>query len=111
LGYAPWIAEVWFNYLHNGLKYGGKPPHLILGAEPCENQRVKFWVKDNGAGLTLEAQQKLFTPFMRLHTDAVEGHGLGLSIVGQIVKKLGGQSGVSSAVGQGSMFYFTLPAA
>lgn len=111
LGYAPWIAEVWFNYLHNGLKYGGQPPHLILGAEQCGEHHIKFWVKDNGAGLTAEAQQKLFTPFMRLHTDAVEGHGLGLSIVGQIVKKLGGQSGVSSMVGQGSVFYFTLPVA
>ncbi len=110
LGYAPWVAEVWFNYLHNGLKYGGHPPQLMLGAERCGGNKIRFWVQDNGAGLSLEAQQKLFTPFMRLHTDAVEGHGLGLSIVGQIVKKLGGEVGVSSQEGEGCLFYFTLPA-
>lgn len=39
----------------------------------------------------------------------VEGHGLGLSIVRRIVEKLGGQVGVESELGQGSVFYFTLP--
>ncbi|OUD12602.1 ATP-binding response regulator [Thioflexithrix psekupsensis] len=111
LGYAPWIEEVWFNYLHNGLKYGGTPPRLQVGAETCRGQRVRFWVRDNGRGLTVEEQRQLFTPFMRLHTDAVEGHGLGLSIVGQIIKKLGGEVGVKSQLGEGSLFYFTLPAA
>jgi len=53
----------------------------------------------------------LFTPFIRLHKERAEGHGLGLSIVQQIAEKLGGQVGVESEPKQGSLFYFTLPAA
>jgi len=110
LGYAPWIKEIWVNYLTNGLKYGGQPPSMTLGADiPSENM-VRFWVRDNGKGLTEKEMAKLFTPFTRLHKQRAEGHGLGLSIVRQIVEPLGGQAGVESEVGQGSLFYFTLPA-
>jgi DNA-binding response OmpR family regulator len=109
LGYAPWIEEVWMNYISNGLKYGGQPPQLELGAEPVMGQKaVRFWIRDHGAGLTPEAQQKLFTPFMRLHR-TTEGQGLGLSIVQQILEKLEGQVGVESVPGEGSLFYFILP--
>jgi signal transduction histidine kinase len=108
VGYAPWVEQIWVNYLSNGLKYGGKPPHLELGAT-LQGQMVQFWVRDNGPGLTEEAQQKLFTEFTRLDPTQAEGHGLGLSIVRRIVEKLGGQVGVTSQIGQGSTFYFTLP--
>lgn len=110
LGYAPWIEEVWANYLSNGLKYGGQPPHLETGADTQDDGKIRFWVRDNGPGLTEEAKAKLFMPFTRLHKDRAEGHGLGLSIVQQIVEKLGGQVGVENVDSQGSLFYFTLPA-
>lgn len=109
-GYAPWLEEVWANYLSNGLKYGGRPPRLQVGVTVQNDGKLRFWVRDNGPGLSPEAQAKLFTPFSRLHSGSVEGHGLGLSIVQQIIEKLGGQAGVESSVGQGSTFYFTLPA-
>jgi len=109
-GYAPWIEEVWANYLSNGLKYGGRPPILQVGARSQADGKIRFWVQDNGPGLSPEAQTKLFTPFSRLHTGKVEGHGLGLSIVQQIIEKLRGEVGVESQPGQGSVFYFTLPA-
>jgi two-component system, sensor histidine kinase and response regulator len=109
LGYAPWIEEIWANYLSNGLKYGGRPPHLELGATAQNDGMIRFWVRDNGPGLSPQAQAQLFTPFTRLHKERAEGHGLGLSIVQQITEKLGGQAGVESTLGQGSMFYFTLP--
>jgi signal transduction histidine kinase len=110
LGYAPWLQEVWANYLSNGLKYGGWPPRLTLGAAPQSNGMIRFWVQDNGPGLTPEAQGLLFTEFTRLEELRAEGHGLGLSIVRRIVEKLGGEVGVESTLGQGSVFYFTLPA-
>jgi signal transduction histidine kinase len=110
-GYAPWIEEVWVNYLSNGLKYGGRPPHLELGATAQPDKMIRFWVRDNGPGLAPEAQAKLFTEFVRLDEIQGEGHGLGLSIVRRIVEKLEGRVGVDSQVGQGSLFYFTLPGA
>ena len=110
VGYAPWVAEIWTNYLSNGIKYGGQPPHLTLGSDRQSDNMIRFWIRDNGKGLSPENMAKLFTPFMRLHQKRVDGHGLGLSIIRQIVEKLDGQVGVESEIGQGSLFYFTLPA-
>ncbi len=110
-GYAPWVEEIWANYISNGLKYGGVPPCLDLGAEVQKDGMIRFWVVDNGQGLSPEAQAQLFTPFTRLHQERAEGHGLGLSIVQQIVERLNGKVGVGSQVGLGSTFYFTLPVA
>lgn len=111
LGYGPWIEEVWFNYLSNALKYGGRPPRIELGADPPSAGMVRFWTRDNGAGIAPEAQARLFTPFTRLDRMRAPGHGLGLSIVHRIVQKLGGQVGVDCTTGQGSVFSFTLRAA
>jgi signal transduction histidine kinase len=111
MGYSPWVEEVWANYISNAIKYGGKPPRIELGAGRQPNGTVRFWVRDNGHGLSIEDQRRLFGEFSRLSEGQVEGHGLGLSIVRRIVTKLGGEVGVESQIGQGSMFYFTLPAA
>jgi two-component system sensor histidine kinase/response regulator len=108
-GYGPWIEEVWANYISNAIKYGGQPPHLELGATEQEDGTVRFWVRDNGPGLTPEEQARLFTPFGRLDQVQAEGHGLGLSIVLRIVERLGGEVGVESEAGRGTLFYFTLP--
>jgi PAS domain S-box-containing protein len=111
-GYAPWVEEVWFNYISNAIKYGGQPPRVELGADfpPDAPGMVRFWVRDNGPGLTPEEQSRLFTPFTQArHTG--KGYGLGLSIVKRIVEKLGGEVSVESQPGQGSTFFFTLPAA
>ncbi|HEX6383272.1 MAG TPA: PAS domain-containing sensor histidine kinase, partial [Anaerolineae bacterium] len=110
-GYAPWVEEVWANYLSNGVKYGGRPPRLELGATVQGDNMVRFWVQDNGRGLAADEQIQLFTPFTRLNQVQITGHGLGLSIVQRIVDRLGGQVGVESEVGRGSTFWFTLPAA
>lgn len=109
LGYAPWLEEVWVNYLSNGLKYGGEPPRLELGAMAQDNGMTRFWVRDNGGGLSQEDQDRLFTEFTRLDKLRAQGHGLGLSIVRRIMDKLGGEVGVESSPNEGSLFYFTLP--
>ncbi|MEA3340465.1 MAG: PAS domain S-box protein [Chloroflexota bacterium] len=126
-GYGPWIEEVWVNYLDNALKYGGKPeegipPRIELGFDKWTNEQmtndepsIRFWVRDNGLALTSEQQTRLFRAFERsgLKGERIhpKGHGLGLSIVRRIVEKLDGQVGVESEIGQGSLFWFTLPAA
>jgi PAS domain S-box-containing protein len=115
-GYAPWIEEVWANYLSNAIKYGGTPPRIELGATVLpilgEDQGpavVRFWMRDNGKGLAPEQQARLFIPFERLDQGRAQGHGLGLSIVQRIIEKLGGTTGLESEIDQGSTFYFTLP--
>ncbi|MCL4265940.1 MAG: PAS domain-containing protein [Anaerolineae bacterium] len=118
VGYAPWVEQVWVNYLSNAIKYGGQPPTIVVGAEVLTETGngarpyLRFWVRDNGKGLSAAEADQLFQQFTRLdqHT-AVQGHGLGLSIVQRIVERLGGTVGVESEPGVGSTFYFTLPAA
>jgi signal transduction histidine kinase len=110
IGYAPWIEEVWVNYLSNAIKYGGQPPRIELGATEEQDGMVRFWIRDDGPGLTPEEQSRLFTPFTRLDLVRAKGHGLGLSIVRRIVERLGGRVGVDSRIGEGSVFSFVLPA-
>jgi signal transduction histidine kinase len=109
-GYAPWIEEVWMNYVSNAIKYGGQPPRVELGSDEPAGGKIRFWVRDNGQGLTPHEQARLFSPFTRLRPVTTEGHGLGLSIVQRIAERLSGEVGVESQAGQGSLFYFTLPA-
>jgi two-component system, sensor histidine kinase and response regulator len=108
-GYAPWVEEILVNYISNALKYGGRPPHIILNATLQADGFVRFSVRDNGPGLTPEQQKRLFRPFERLGATATPGTGLGLTIVNRIAGKMGGRAGLESAIGQGSTFYFTLP--
>jgi signal transduction histidine kinase len=114
---------VWVNYISNAIKYGGNPPRVELGFDESADQptstdspvgapagsMIHYWVRDNGDGLTSEEQARLFTPFTQLSQVRARGHGLGLSIVWRIMKKLDGQAWVESEVGQGCTFYFALP--
>ena len=114
LGYAPWVVEVWANYVSNAIKYGGTPPHILLGADvipgdDAATSYVRFWIQDNGVGIAPQDQEQLFTQFTRFSETRARGDGLGLSIVRRIVEKLGGAVGVASVVGEGSCFFFTLP--
>ncbi len=111
VGYGPWIEEVWANYINNAIKYGGEPPCVRLGATAQPDGTIRFWVSDNGAGLSEEEQARLFTPFTRLDQVRARGYGLGLSIVRRIMDRLGGEVGVESRDGEGSVFSFVLPAA
>ena len=112
LGHAAWVEEVWENYISNAIKYGGRPPKIELGATLESNgEVVRFWVSDNGKGLTLEEQSRLFAPFTRLNNIRVTGQGLGLSIVQRVMNKLDGEVGVESKPDEGSTFSFRLPVA
>ena len=109
IGYAPWVEEVWYNYFSNALSYGGHPPVIEVGDEPAEPGVHKFWVKDNGNGITKKNQSLVFEENSSEKNKIVKGHGLGLPLVKNIITKLGGTVGVESEPGKGSKFYFTLP--
>ena len=115
-GYTPWVEEIWVNYISNAIKYGGTPPRIEMGGGIVNGENgpmARFWIHDNGDGLSLEEQRRLFVPFERLKRSRIQGHGLGLSIVRRIVERLGGEAGVESSAipGEGCTFYFTLPLA
>ncbi len=110
LGHTAWVEEVWVNYISNGIKYGGQQPELQLGAVESNNGMIRFFVRDNGPGISPAEQEQLFMPFIRLSQVRPKGYGLGLSIVRRIVEKLDGEVGIESEIGQGSTFSFTLPA-
>lgn len=111
MGYAPWIEEVWFNYLSNALKYGGDPPVIEIGSKEEPDGNISFLIKDNGQGIPVDKQDDIFVRFTSSKKDFSMGHGLGLSIVKRIVDKLGGEVGVQSEQGTGSTFFFKLPKA
>jgi signal transduction histidine kinase len=113
LGYEPWVEEVWVNYISNAIKYGGRPPRIELGFSYEDSNHVRFWVQDNGEGLSPAEQARLFVPFERLEQIRIQGTGLGLSIARRIIERLSGEVGVESpgVPGEGSRFYFILPVA
>jgi len=114
-GYAPWVEEIWVNFISNAIKYGGVSPNITIGSNiEIDNnniEMIRYWVRDNGEGISTDDQKLLFEQFVRLKQAKIKGHGLGLSIVRRVVEKLGGKVGVESKIGEGSMFYFTLPKA
>jgi len=108
LGYAPWIEEVWVNYLSNALKYGSQPPEIELGATRLDDGMVRLWIRNRGLELSEQQRGSLFAPFTRLNQVQAQGNGLGLSIVRRIAEKLGGTVGVDNEPGYGPVFWFTL---
>ena len=111
LGYGPWIEEVWVNYFSNAIQYGGKPPHVELGAMLQPDGNVRYWMRDNGRGIAQHDQARLFAEYGQVDSAHNSGNGLGLSIARRIVEKMGGQTGCESELGKGSLFFFTLRAA
>jgi signal transduction histidine kinase len=110
MGYSQWVEEVWVNYISNAIKYGGAPPHIHLGCTKLDGNLIKYWVRDHGVGISITRRPELFIQFSRLDPRSSEGHGLGLSIVKRIIHRLHGDVGYEEAYGDGSIFWFTLPA-
>ncbi len=113
LGHAPWLIEALVNLISNAINYGGDPPKIEIGADPPSDGFIRYWIKDNGNGISPQDQSRLFQDFSRLAKRRTDGHGLGLSITRRIITKLGGTVGVDSSgqPGEGAVFWFRLPAA
>lgn len=111
-GDALLLREVWANLLGNAYKY----------TRPRERARIEvgwsvdpvagytFYVRDNGVGFDTKYSQKLFGVFQRLHrASEFEGTGIGLALTRRILERHGGSIWAESQLGEGSVFYFSLP--
>ena len=107
------IGQVITNLLTNAIKYSPSSETVVITTS-VEKNNVKLSVKDFGIGIPTEKQNQVFDQFYRVSGSKREtfpGLGLGLFISKQIIARSGGILSVSSAVGKGSTFYFTLPKA
>lgn len=108
---AGMLRHVLLNLLSNALKFGrGSPGLRVTVSATRRGDGWHFEVADNGPGFDPERSRELFRPFARLSPDDVPGSGIGLTVVRRVVERHGGHVGVSSTPGQGSTFWWTLPA-
>lgn len=100
------------NLVSNAVKFASvEAPAVTIRAEAVDGD-LRVWVIDNGIGIDPADRPRLFVPFARLHSASeYEGTGLGLAIAQRVVERNAGAIGVESVVGEGSRFWFTLPAA
>jgi PAS domain S-box-containing protein len=110
------VEQVFANLIGNALNYldPTRPGTVQVGALPegaGPNGVRTYFVRDNGIGIPAAYHPKLFQALQRLHPDKAPGEGIGLAIVRRVLERLGGTIRVESTVGQGTTFYFTLPAA
>jgi PAS domain S-box-containing protein len=104
------VRQLLENLIGNAWKYTSNvaEPRIVFGMKPSRQGAVYF-VKDNGAGFSMNYKDKLFLPFQRLHGAEYEGNGIGLATVQRIVQRHGGNIWAEGAEGEGATFYFTLP--
>ncbi len=100
------LTNVFTNLLDNAIKYCSTQPEILIRSFNYEN-KIGIEIKDNGMGIHLENQKKVFQKFYRVHTGNVhdvKGFGLGLSYVRSIVKAHRGEIKLFSEIGKGSTF-------
>ncbi|GAA0854396.1 hybrid sensor histidine kinase/response regulator [Aliiglaciecola litoralis] len=104
------LQQVLRNLLSNAFKFTKQGQVTLIVT--CEDEWLKFTVKDTGIGIEPNAQAKIFDAFNQVNNSGLsarEGTGLGLSISSQLAEVLGGRIEIHSEVGKGSIFTFLVP--
>ncbi|MGH3024076.1 MAG: ATP-binding protein [Gaiellaceae bacterium] len=107
------LRQVLANLVENAVKYSPTGGRVLVSLE-LQQGRVLFAVRDEGLGIPLREQDRIFEKFFRLDpnlTRGVGGTGLGLYISRELVRRMGGRIWVASREGEGSTFFFELPVA
>jgi signal transduction histidine kinase len=106
------VEQVLLNILNNATKYTPPGGRITVGAA-AEPGQVRIWVHDTGPGIDPADQRRIFERFYIGPRDGGrrDATGLGLAIANSLIELHGGQIGVESSPGAGSLFYFTLPTA
>lgn len=105
------IRQVIINFLTNAVKYSPDAKQISVSLKSVKNE-LMVSVTDSGIGINPENQSKIFDRFYRVegkNEKTFPGFGIGLYIAAEIIRKHHGEIGVSSEMGKGSTFYFTLP--
>jgi signal transduction histidine kinase len=106
------LKQVLYNFLSNALKFTPPEGKVTLRARPEGPGFFRLEVEDTGIGIREEDLPRLFQEFQQVHTKGATdepGTGLGLALTRRIVEAQGGQVGVRSSFGEGSVFYAVLP--
>jgi len=100
------LTSIMENLLGNAWKYSAAQAESVIAFGVRDGA---YFVTDNGDGFDMNFADRLFTPFQRLHDNSTfAGHGLGLSMVRNMVERLGGEVWGIGAPGEGATFYFTV---
>jgi PAS domain S-box-containing protein len=104
------LKQVFTNLLDNAVKfmYNSPSPFIKISGYQEDNY-VHFYVSDNGPGIAVEQQKRIFNIFERLHGDNIPGTGMGLYFIKKIIETYAGRIWVESKAGEGAAFHFTLP--
>lgn len=105
------FVQLFQNLVGNAIKFHGENPPVIKITAQRQGTEWLFTVSDNGIGIAPEYLQRIFVMFQRLHTrEQYPGTGIGLAICKKVVEYHRGKLWVESTVGEGTTFYFTIPA-